>query len=172
MRPRARPAKCARSSRRPAAAAASPGPGCSTPPTYPQPSTCATQVPPSLLWAPTAFLSPPGLLHPQKDKPSGSLLVFRARDAAGDKNTPRGGGILALPTLPRPPLRPHSTWPPAKCRSDRTRAGLVVKETRKPEMRIPGSVRAVGGRIGAAGPGREDVRRSWQGSAVLAAARV
>lgn len=148
-----------------------PGLVCSTPPTHPPPSTCATQVPPSLLWARTAFRSSPGLSHPQKDKPFGSLLVFRAQDAAGKKNTHRGRGVVAPPQPPRPPLRPHSTWPPAKWCNDRPRAGLVVMETRKPEMRLARSFRAVGGRIGVTGPGREDVRRSWQGRVVLVAAR-
>lgn len=148
-----------------------PGLVCSTPPTHPPPSTCVTQVPPSLLWARTAFRSSPGLSYPQKDKPFGSLLVFRARDAAGEENTHRGRGVLAPPQPPRPPRRPHSTWPPAKWCNDRPSAGLVVMETRKPEMRIARSFRAVGGRTGVTGPGREDVRRSWQGRVVLVAAR-
>lgn len=97
------------------------------------------------------------------------LLVFRDPDEAGEKNTKRGSFPLALPQRPHPLARPHSRWPPAKWCNDETSARLVVKETRKPEMRTCRRARAVGGRVGVTGPDREEVGRSWQGRVVAPA---
>lgn len=90
------------------------------------------------------FFTPPGFINAQRYKPFGSLLVFRARDETGEKGTKGGGVALGLPQFPHSPVCPHSRWPPAKWCSGESRAALVAKETRLPEMRNSGRERALG----------------------------
>lgn len=116
------------------------------------------QISPSLLWSKIGvfFLLLRSLTR--KKTSFDSLLVFRARDEAGGKKTKRSSVPLVLPELPLPLARPHSRWQPAKWCNDASSAGLVAKETRKPEMRIRGWAKAVGGRPGVSGPDREERR--------------
>ena len=59
-----------------------------------------------------------------------------------------GRVALDLPQFSHPLVCPHSRWPPAKWCSDESRAALVAKETRLPDMRHSGRARELGQREG------------------------
>lgn len=152
MRPRARPATSARSSPQDhSLPGAGQGGFAARRRRRPRPGTCATPISPSLLWARTAFLSSPGSFHPPRDKPFGSLLVFRARDAAGEKNTNGGRVLLARPRLPRP-LRSALT------QRGRRQSGAMTRPARARLSRRRGN-RKCGFQRSLGGRGREDRRR-------------
>lgn len=76
------------------------------------------------------------------------MLVFRTRDETEERRTKRGRVALDLPQFSRPLVCPHSRWPPAKWCSGESRAALVAKEMRLPEMRHSGRARELRQRVG------------------------
>lgn len=90
------------------------------------------------------------------------LLVFRDTDEAGAKKT-KGAASRSLRHSALT-LRSALTQGGHRQNGAMTRrAGLVAKETRKPEMRPSRWAGAAGGRVGVTGPDREEAGRSWQG---------